>query len=150
LYNISENKEIIRSADFYTIPFNREPGIGVDNQPATDDNELMICKTFFSNNGKEYAQVTFTIPNTLWADQIYLVGDFNDWDRTAHPLRHDRDGNWTITVDLEAGRAYQFRYLIDGTHWTNDNQADAYVHNPYGSDNFMVITDPDFEQYTGK
>jgi 1,4-alpha-glucan branching enzyme len=95
-------------------------------------------------------QVRFTIPNSLWADKIHLVGDFNNWNRTSHPLQQNQAGNWTITVDLETGRAYQFRYLVDGTQWMNDNQADAYVHNPYGSDNFMVITDPDFEQYTGK
>ena len=110
----------------------------------------MIQKNFTGKPKRVLVQVRFTIPNSLWADKIHLVGDFNGWNRTSHPLQQDQAGNWTITVDLETGRAYQFRYLVDGTQWMNDNQADAYVHNPYGSDNFMVITDPDFEQYTGK
>ena len=49
---------------------------------------------------------------------------------------------WTITVDLELNREYQFRYLKDG-EWMNDNQADAYAQNPYGSDNFVVVTKED-------
>ena len=48
-----------------------------------------------------------------------------------------------ITVDLDVKRSYQFRYLRDGG-WINDGQADAYVHNRHGSDNFVVITDPNF------
>jgi hypothetical protein len=40
-----------------------------------------------------------------------------------------------VPRDLELGRAFQFRYLRDGEVWLNDNQADAYVPNPYGSDN---------------
>jgi hypothetical protein len=44
------------------------------------------------------------------------------------------------------GRCYQFRYRRDG-EWINDGQADGYVHNRYGSDNFLVVTDPKFKHY---
>ena len=108
----------------------------------------MISKVFMKDEEREYVQVTFTIPNGIWADKIYLVGDFNNWDRASHLFQHDRAGNWVITIDLDLGRAYQFRYLIDGQHWRNDDQADAYVFNPYGTDNFVVVTDPNFKSYT--
>lgn len=52
-----------------------------------------------------------------------------------------------ITVDLDLGRAYQFRYLRDHDHWLNESQADAYVVNAYGTDNFVVVTDPHFKHY---
>jgi len=52
-----------------------------------------------------------------------------------------------VAVELELGRAYQFRDLRDGQDWMNENEADACIHNSYGSDNFMVITDPGFKQY---
>jgi len=45
------------------------------------------------------------------------------------------------------GRCYQFRYRRDG-EWINDGQADGYVHNRYGSDNFLVVTDPKFKPYS--
>jgi 1,4-alpha-glucan branching enzyme len=110
----------------------------------------MIHKTFIRTNGTSVARVTFTLPDSIWADQIYLVGDFNGWNRTSHPFQRDREGRWGLTVDLELGRAYQFRYLCDGEHWKNDSQADAHVHNRYGSDNFVVVTDPSFKQYFDK
>jgi len=82
----------------------------------------MIHKTFLESENGLIARVTFTLPESLWADKVYLVGDFNDWNRVSHPFSRDREGNWTITVDLEVGRAYQFRYLLDNQQWMNDNQ----------------------------
>ncbi len=110
----------------------------------------MIHKTFIQTDRGPIARVTFILPNSMWADAVYLVGDFNAWDRSSHRFERDRQGRWTITVDLELGRAYQFRYLRDGQDWMNDEQADAYVHNRYGSDNFVVVTDPGFKQYSDK
>lgn len=107
----------------------------------------MIVKRFVETEGGVVARVTFTVPNSTWADVIHLVGDFNDWNHHSHPLKRDRQGKWILTVDLELGRAYQFRYLVDGNLWMNDNDADAYVHNPFGSDNFVVVTDENFRQY---
>ena len=107
----------------------------------------MIHKTFIETDSGLVARVAFTLPDSIWADAIYLVGDFNDWNRTSHPFLQDREGRWSITVDLELGRAFQFRYLRDGEVWLNDNQADAYVPNPYGSDNFVIVTDPNFKPY---
>lgn len=105
----------------------------------------MIDKAFAESGGRSFARVTFTMPNSTWADSICLVGDFNGWNRTSHPLQRDRDGRWVLTVELELGRAYQFRYLRDGKEWLNDSHADAYVYNQYGSDNFAVVTDRKFE-----
>lgn len=106
----------------------------------------MIRKIFTETEQGMVARVIFTLPNSIWADQIHLVGDFNAWNRTSHPMQRNREGDWELVVDLEVGRAYQFRYLCDGDRWMNDSQADAYVMNPYGSDNFVIITDPEFKQ----
>ena len=43
-----------------------------------------------------------------------------------------------MTVDLDAGRAYRFRYLLDGQRWDNDWAADAYVANDFGGDDSVV------------
>jgi hypothetical protein len=43
-----------------------------------------------------------------------------------------------VTVDLDAGRAYRFRYLLDGQRWDNDWAADAYVRNDFGGDDSVV------------
>jgi 1,4-alpha-glucan branching enzyme len=101
----------------------------------------VIQKTVVETDRGSIVRVRFALPNSIWADRIYLVGDFNDWNRTSHPMQRDRHGEWYITIDLEPGRSYQFRYLCDGERWMNDTQADAYVVNPYGSENFVIVTD---------
>ena len=85
--------------------------------------------------------VTFELPASIWADTIYLVGDFNQWDTRSLPMkqRHS-DGIWTITLPLETGQEYQYRYLVNGTDWQNDLQADRYTPNPYSSENSVVTT----------
>ncbi len=107
----------------------------------------MIHKTFVETEEGPVARVTFTLPEGLWVDKVYLVGDFNGWNRCSHPFQRDGEGRWILTVDLKPDRAYQFRYLRDGRDWMNDEQADCYVHNLYGTDNFVVVTDPNFDPY---
>jgi len=110
----------------------------------------MIHKEIDCQNEKPILYVTFTIPGSIWADTIHLVGDFNDWNQSSHPLAHTREEKWSITVPLEPSKAYQFRYLINGNRWINDDNADAYVRSFTGSDNFLVITDPNFKKYNDK
>ena len=79
-------------------------------------------------------RVTFVLPSNLWAERVNLVGEFNDWDTMATPMSRNRtDANWRVTVELEGGRRYKFRYLVDGKEWLNDWHADDHVENPYGS-----------------
>jgi len=83
--------------------------------------------------------VTFELPACLWIEKAYLVGDFNDWDEASHPFHQDRDGTWRITLELERGQEYAFRYLMDG-EWRNEWHADSYAPNPYGGHNSVVVT----------
>ncbi len=86
-------------------------------------------------------RVTFELPSAIWAERVTLVGDFNNWDTTRDEMRQSRsDGNWRITLELAAGREYQFRYLVNGRDWHNDWHADKYASNEFGTDNSVVVT----------
>lgn len=61
------------------------------------------------------------------ARNINLVGDFNNWSIVETPMKSLKNGEFTVTVDLETGRAYEFRYIINGMDWENDWKADRYV-----------------------
>jgi len=99
----------------------------------------MITKSPSSDPNK--VRVRFDLPSSIWADHINLVGEFNDWNRTSHPLARDRDGgNWYIVVELEKGKEYQFRYLANDSDWHNDWKADKYVPNIHGGTNSVVVT----------
>jgi len=74
------------------------------------------------------------------AKKVQLLGDFNNWDKSAEPMTALKSNDFTATLELEAGKEFQFRYLIDGTEWKNDSQADSYVANSFGEENSVVST----------
>lgn len=78
---------------------------------------------------KPVCKVTFRLRATesKKASNAHLVGDFNDWDTHALPMKRLKNGDFTQTVSLPVGKAYQFRYLLDDDVWENDWQADSYA-----------------------
>lgn len=101
----------------------------------------MIEKHFLSSKHDKKCRLTFVLPEIIWADSVYVVGDFNDWNRSALPMRQDSQGRWRASIEVDAHAVYQFRYLCDG-EWMNDNQADDYYANNYGGHNSVVTTYP--------
>jgi len=54
------------------------------------------------------------------SSRVTVVGDFNDWDPVATPLRPAGDGGtWTVELHLKPGR-YHYTFLIDGRRWASD------------------------------
>ncbi|HPO01727.1 isoamylase early set domain-containing protein [Treponema zuelzerae] len=87
-------------------------------------------------------KVTFELPAeaTMGVKKVALVGDFNSWDTKAHVLSLNKEGLYSITVALEQGNEYQFRYLMDDIRWENDWAADKYMPSNFGNaDNSVVI-----------
>ncbi len=96
----------------------------------------MLKKT---RSGADKVKVTFVLPSQPNADHVHVVGDFNHW-QASTPMKRDKEGRWRATVELEPGREYQFRYLVDGNEWVNDEAADRYDPNPFGADNCVLTT----------
>lgn len=99
----------------------------------------MIHKRLSPKDGKVI--VTFEIPGSVWASRINLVGDFNGWDPESLLFRHNRDDNWEVEVELDRGREYRFRYLIDGDYWGYDWHADKHAPRPEGGLDSVVIAE---------
>lgn len=90
---------------------------------------------------KDVSKVTFRLSKKQArdADEVFLVGDFNDWDESATPMRKLKSGDFTATLTLDQGREYQFRYLLDREKWQNDWSADNYVPSPVTLDQNSVV-----------
>ena len=88
------------------------------------------------SNGK--VRVTFLMPALDTVGQLYLVGEFNEWNETATPMTKADDGSWSVALTLDPNRDYQYRYLADGHTWLNDREADSYTRNNFGSDNSVL------------
>ena len=83
-------------------------------------------------------QVTFEVDAAVQAEQANLCGEFNSWATHANPMQRKPDGGFELTLPLDPGRSYRFRYLLDGVRWENDWAADDYVPNEYGGDDSVV------------
>jgi 1,4-alpha-glucan branching enzyme len=96
------------------------------------------------SNKPGWMRVTFVLPSTMWADRVNLVGDFNDWDTMATPMQRSRlDVDWKASIELQTGRSYHFRYLLNGTDWLNDWRADHHTVDPRGvCDSVVDLTEP--------
>ena len=106
--------------------------------PATGEG---IQKKYLRNGTQ--CEVVFRFPGSAatGAKSIAVVGDFNNWNASAHPMAKLKKGDYVACLKLEPGKEYQFRYLIDDERWENDFSADKYVKSPYGdSDNSVVVT----------
>lgn len=47
------------------------------------------------------------------AQSVFLIGDFNDWDPNAFPMKKQPDGAWLIQIPLPHGH-HHYQYLVDG------------------------------------
>ena len=88
-----------------------------------------VCKVKFALSGDQYKS----------ASSILLVGDFNNWQLGETPFKMAKTGIWSVSLDLETGKEYQFRYLIDGTNWENEPEADRFIESGLGSENSVLV-----------
>jgi len=51
---------------------------------------------------------------------VCLVGDFNDWNPTSHPMQQQVDGSWFLEVPLTHGH-HQYLFLVDDTPTLDPN-----------------------------
>ncbi len=47
------------------------------------------------------------------AQRVTVVGDFNDWDPNAHPLKRHVDGSWSAQIAIGHGH-HHYLFLVDG------------------------------------
>ena len=94
-----------------------------------------------SKNGVNGAYFRAYAPN---AKEIYVVGDFNDWDKQSHPLKRVAESDvWEVFVEkVKVGEKYKFLvvdkfdkeqlkidpYAFHGQNITNDNDFASYVY----------------------
>jgi len=90
---------------------------------------------------KPICKVTFVLPQEAApeAQEVRLLGDFNAWSWDNGITMKLNGTEYKTTLELETGRNYEFRYLVDGNSWVNDWDADDYVPSPFhGIDNSVV------------
>jgi 1,4-alpha-glucan branching enzyme len=63
------------------------------------------------------------------ATRVFITGDFNDWDTTAHPMRQMPDGAWRTEIPLNHGH-HHYLFIVDGKR-TLDPRAQGVARNEH-------------------
>jgi 1,4-alpha-glucan branching enzyme len=100
----------------------------------------MIKKQYVNSRNKY--KVTFRLAKHEQPDydvsSVNLVGDFNNWSLTDTPLKALKNGDFKTIVELDPGKKYEFRYLLNHEKWYNEWEADEYILGDFGKDNCVV------------
>lgn len=76
------------------------------------------------------------------SSQLYVAGDFNNWNAAATPLRQDENLNiWQACISVPPGR-YRYRLVVDGK-WVQDPYNSYVESNPFGELNNVVEVEID-------
>jgi predicted flap endonuclease-1-like 5' DNA nuclease len=94
----------------------------------------MVSSTYLKSK-KQY-KVRFELPQEQVGEgrDVRVLGTFNDWNWDDGVQLKNGKQKYSATTELAAGE-YQFRYLVDGHHWINDDSADSYADSGQGTTN---------------
>jgi 1,4-alpha-glucan branching enzyme len=67
---------------------------------------------------------------------VKIIGDFNDWDLTATPMRRASEGRWLASLELPHGH-HRYLFLVDGQP-TLDPHSTGTVHSG-SNENFSLL-----------
>lgn len=69
-------------------------------------------------------RVTFLVPAMEGCGCLYLVGKFDEWNHeSVYRMQCAEDGTWSLTLELEPGRDYQYRFRTLDGRWLSDPTA---------------------------
>lgn len=101
---------------------------------------MPLTKQYSKN--KQQCKVTFSLTGVgvIDAETVCLVGDFNNWDPAACPMKWKANTGFCATLNLTPGVTHKFRYLVDGSKWCNDPEADGYEYCSFAQTENSIIT----------
>ncbi len=100
---------------------------------------MAITKQFLKTKPECKVKFTLSPEEAGNAETAALLGDCNNWNPEATPMKKQKDGSFSATINLPAGSTNKFRYLLDGKRWVNDSMADGYEFCSFaGGENFLV------------
>ena len=70
------------------------------------------------------------------AAEVFLAGDFNDWNLRKHPMQKEPGGLWKKTTMLFPGE-YEYKFLVDG-RWCMDPENGRMCWNRFGTQNNVI------------
>jgi 1,4-alpha-glucan branching enzyme len=70
------------------------------------------------------------------ASKVSIVGNFNDWNKDANPLKNE-NGVWKTTISLKPGK-HEYQFVVNDTDWIVDPKQEVSVKNKYEGMNSVI------------
>ncbi len=83
-------------------------------------------------------KVTFALPVEQATSQVSVLGDFNDWDPLAHPLKKRSNGTRSVSVELPEGE-YRFKYLDEDGVWFCEPELDVELNEYHAANSVLRV-----------
>lgn len=103
--------------------------------------EIITQEDMLFKSGKRKEEISreriSQLPETIFsliapqAKEVFLVGDFNQWQINDRSKMQRQDGRWIKKLQINHG-CYRYRFVIDG-QWLQDPENPHCQINPYGS-----------------
>lgn len=78
------------------------------------------------------------------AHEVFLAGDFNNWDPQQYSMRKFKNGDCTKKLKLKPGR-YEYQFIVDGNWWTDPANPERNS-TEFGSENSVIFIGDDVYQ----
>lgn len=78
-------------------------------------------------------EFALTVPE---AKEVFLVGDFNNWNGSDSRMQKFKDGVCKKKIKLKPGR-YEYRFIVDG-NWMTDPENPNRQANEFGTENSVI------------
>ncbi|MDH3393137.1 MAG: isoamylase early set domain-containing protein [Desulfobulbaceae bacterium] len=88
------------------------------------------AKTKKNNDSTEFSLIA---PE---AKEVFLVGEFNDWNGDGFKMRRYKNGVFKKKTKLQPGK-YEYRFVVDGEWWNDPNNPNRRA-NSFGSENSVM------------
>ncbi|MBI1932264.1 MAG: isoamylase early set domain-containing protein [Ignavibacteriales bacterium] len=101
---------------------------------------MSISKRYLKS--KKICKVTFKIPAEIGVNykRANILGSFNNWDYNSHRMKKlVKDGSFSIVIDLEVGKEYEFKYYLDNSTWLNEKDADSQIATQFGDSSNSIV-----------
>ncbi len=90
-------------------------------------------------------EITLSYRPQTPASSVTVPGEWNGWDKAAHPMQAGQDGTWSVTLgpgDVPPGE-WGYKFLVDGTTWVFDpmNPLVKYVGADFTENSRLIVPD---------
>jgi len=95
-----------------------------------------MAKIFKENPKLMKTEFSLSAPQAM---SVFIAGSFNQWNRSSHPLKKNKQGIWKISIPLDPGQ-YEYRFFVDG-EWQNGPNCSPFIENPFGTVNCLKLVE---------